>query len=40
MDKQYCEKCQMEVDNLEQHNAEVHGDDSGAEMPDDDNNMM
>lgn len=27
MDKAYCEKCGMEVDDLQKHNQEVHGDD-------------
>jgi hypothetical protein len=41
MDKAYCEKCQMEVDDLERHNQEVHGDegDMNGDMPDDDENM-
>lgn len=29
MDKAYCAKCGMEVDDLEKHNQEVHGGDNG-----------
>jgi hypothetical protein len=39
MDKAYCEKCGMEVDDLEKHNQEVHGegDMNGGQDESDDN---
>lgn len=40
MDKAYCEKCQMEVDDLEKHNQEVHANDNEpSEWHDNDENM-